>query len=212
MKIAPSILSSNFVRLEEEIKKIERDGADIVHLDVMDGHFVPNLTFGIPVIKQIRKITTLPLDVHLMVQNPENYITDLSKIGVEYISVHQESSVHLHRLISEIKVKNIKAGVALNPGTPVEMLYPILNELDFILLMSVNPGFGGQSFLPLVYDKLDKLQEKIKKNNLFLEIEIDGGVNSNNAPILKKHGADILVAGSFVFKSGNYSQAIRSLR
>ena len=212
MKIAPSILSSNFVRLEEEIKKIERDGADIVHLDVMDGHFVPNLTFGIPVIKQIRKITTLPLDVHLMVQNPENYITDLSKIGVEYISVHQESSVHLHRLISEIKVKNIKAGVALNPGTPVEMLYPILNELDFILLMSVNPGFGGQSFLPLVYDKLDKLHEKIKKNNLFLEIEIDGGVNSNNAPILKKHGADILVAGSFVFKSGNYSQAIRSLR
>ncbi len=212
MKIAPSILSSNFVRLEEEIKKIEKDGADIVHLDVMDGHFVPNLTFGMPVIKQIRKITKLPLDVHLMVQNPENYINDLAQIGVEYVSVHQESSVHLHRLVTEIKSKNIKAGVALNPSTPVEMLYPILKDMDFVLLMSVNPGFGGQSFLPLVYDKMDKLQKKINEYNLSLEIEIDGGVNSENAPILGKHGADILVAGSYVFKSGDYSQAIRSLK
>ncbi len=212
MKIAPSILSSDFVRLEEEIKKIEKDGADIVHLDVMDGHFVPNLTFGVPVIRQIRQITELPLDVHLMVTNPENYINDLSKIGVEYISVHQEASIHLHRLVSEIKAKEIKAGVAINPSTPVEMLYPILKDLDFVLLMSVNPGFGGQSFLPLVYDKLDKLKKEIETNNLNLEIEIDGGVNSENAHVLKKHGADILVAGSYVFKSGDYSQAIRSLR
>ena len=178
----------------------------------MDGHFVPNLTFGMPVIKQIRKITKLPLDVHLMVQNPENYINDLAQIGVEYVSVHQESSVHLHRLVTEIKSKNIKAGVALNPSTPVEMLYPILKDMDFVLLMSVNPGFGGQSFLPLVYDKMDKLQKKINEYNLSLEIEIDGGVNSKNAPILRKHGADILVAGSYVFKSGDYSQAIRSLK
>jgi ribulose-phosphate 3-epimerase len=212
MKIAPSILSSDFVRLEEEINKIEKNGADIIHLDVMDGHFVPNLTFGIPVIKQIRKITSLPLDVHLMVKNPDNYVNDLAQIGVEYVSVHQEASAHLHRLIMEIKSKKIKAGVALNPSTPVEMVFPIIKDLDFVLLMSVNPGFGGQSFLPLVYDKMKKLQKMITEKNLSLEIEIDGGVNSKNAPVLKKYGADILVAGSFVFGSDNYSQAIRSLK
>ena len=212
MKIAPSILSSDFVRLEEEIKKIEKNGADIIHLDVMDGHFVPNLTFGIPVIKQIRKITSLPLDVHLMVKNPDNYVNDLAQIGVEYVSVHQEASAHLHRLIMEIKSKKIKAGVALNPSTPVEMVFPIIKDLDFVLLMSVNPGFSGQKFIESSVEKIKALSKMLKENKSNAIIQVDGGINKDTIKKVARAGATSFVAGSAIFNTKNYKQAILSLR
>ncbi len=212
VKIAPSLLASDFTNIEAEIKRIEAAGADILHLDVMDGHFVPNLTFGIPIIKQIKNICSIPLDVHLMVTNPEDYIEDLAKIGVEYICIHQETVFHLHRQISVIKDFGIKAGVALNPATAIETIFPIIEQLDFVLIMSVNPGFGGQKFLPLVYDKIKKLQEYATTKNTNIEIEIDGGVNNTNAKLLEEAGADILVAGSYVFGNSNYKNQINSLK
>ena len=212
VKIAPSLLASDFTNIETEIKRVEAAGADILHLDVMDGHFVPNLTFGLPVIKQIKKICTIPLDVHLMVTNPENYIEELNDIGVEYISIHQETVQHLHRQISVIKVGGAKAGVALNPATAVETIFPIIQDLDFVLLMSVNPGFGGQKFLPLVYDKIKRIKDYAKSINSTIEIEIDGGVNDLNAKSLVQSGANILVAGSYVFGKSNYKKQINSIR
>ncbi|MBC8385781.1 MAG: ribulose-phosphate 3-epimerase [Candidatus Cloacimonetes bacterium] len=212
IKIAPSILSADFSNLEKEIKAIDDAGADILHLDVMDGHFVPNLTFGIPIIRQIKNAAKIPLDVHLMVTNPENYLEILCDLGVEYISFHQETVFHLHRQVSLIRSKNAKAGIALNPATPVNTIFPLVPELDFVLLMSVNPGFGGQKFLPLVYDKIGKLRDFSKKENPNLEIEIDGGVNNENAGKLVKTGADILVAGSYIFQQKNYKKQVDSLR
>jgi len=212
LKIAPSILSADFLNLESDLQKIVQAGADILHLDVMDGHFVPNLTFGYPVISQIRKHFQIPLDAHLMITNPENYIDILAKIGVDYISIHQETVPHLHRYIQQIKGYGIKAGVALNPATPVESLFPIINDLDFVLIMSVNPGFGGQKFLELAYDKIITLRQKAIELNTNLVIEVDGGVNDQNAPLLQKAGADILVAGYYIFKSSNYAESINSLR
>ncbi len=211
IKIAPSLLSADFVNLQKEIEAVQNAGADILHLDVMDGHFVPNLTFGLPIIKQIKKITKIPLDVHLMVTNPEIYLEPLADLGIEYISIHQETVFHLHRQILLLKNRAVKAGIALNPATPIETIFPIISELDFVLLMSVNPGFGGQHFLPLVYNKIQKLREFTKIKNPTLEIEIDGGVNTENAKTLTNMGADILVAGSFIFGNSDYKKQIQKL-
>ena len=211
-KIAISILNADFNNLQQEILKIQDAEADILHLDVMDGHFVPNLTFGLPIIKQIKDISKIPLDVHLMVSNPQNYLEILADWGIEYVSIHQEVVHHLHRQISVLKSKKVKAGIALNPTTPVETILPILPELDFVLLMSVNPGFGGQKFLPLVYKKITELRNVAASINPDLEIEVDGGVNSDNAPKLVEAGVDILVSGSYIFKSTDYKKQILSLR
>ena len=211
-KIAASILNADFNNLQQEILKIQDAEADILHLDVMDGHFVPNLTFGLPIIKQIKDISKIPLDVHLMVSNPQNYLEILADWGIEYVSIHQEVVHHLHRQISVLKSNKVKAGIALNPTTPVETILPILPELDFVLLMSVNPGFGGQKFLPLVYKKITELRNVAASINPDLEIEVDGGVNSDNAPKLVEAGVDILVSGSYIFKSSDYKKQILSLR
>jgi len=211
-KIATSILTADFNNLQQEILKIQDAEADILHLDVMDGHFVPNLTFGLPIIKQIKDISKIPVDVHLMVSNPQNYLEILAEWGIEYVSIHQEVVHHLHRQISVLKSKKVKAGIALNPATPIETILPILPELDFVLLMSVNPGFGGQKFLPLVYKKIMELKNFAASINPDLEIEVDGGVNNDNAPKLVEAGADILVSGSYIFGSNDYKKQILSLR
>ncbi len=212
IKIAPSLLSADFVRLEEEINNIQKAGADILHLDVMDGHFVPNLTFGLPIIKQIKDIAKIPVDVHLMVSNPHVYLETLGKWKIDYVSFHQEAEDHIHRQLKVLQKHGVKAGIALNPATPVETIFPVITDLDFVLIMSVNPGFGGQSFIPLVYDKIEKLRKMADQVNPELEIEVDGGVNNINAPKLISKGSDILVAGSFVFGSDNYKKQIQSLR
>ncbi|HHE38848.1 MAG TPA: ribulose-phosphate 3-epimerase [Candidatus Cloacimonetes bacterium] len=210
--MAPSILSADFTNLKQEINKVQEAGADILHLDVMDGHFVPNLTFGLPIIKQIKQISKIPLDVHLMVTNPEIYLDILADWKIEYVCIHQETVFHLHRQISFLRSENVKAGIALNPATPIETIFPIIPELDFVLLMSVNPGFGGQKFLPLVYDKIRKLREFSIQKNPELKIEVDGGVNDKNAKSLIKAGADILVSGSYIFGKENFKEQIDSLR
>ena len=212
IKIAPSLLSADFVRLEKEITSIQKAGADILHLDVMDGHFVPNLTFGLPIIKQIKDIAQIPVDVHLMVTNPDVYLETLGKWKIDYVSFHQEAEVHIHRQLRVLQKYGVKAGIALNPATPVETIFPVIAELDFVLIMSVNPGFGGQSFIPLVYDKIEKLRKLADQVNPELEIEVDGGVNNINAPKLISKGSDILVAGSFVFGSDDYKKQIEILK
>jgi ribulose-phosphate 3-epimerase len=212
IKIAPSLLSADFIRLEEEINKIQDAGADILHLDVMDGHFVPNLTFGLPIIKQIKDFTKIPIDVHLMVSNPATYLETLGKWNIDYVSFHQEAEIHIHRQIKVLQDLGVKAGIAINPATPIESIFPVVADLDFVLIMSVNPGFGGQNFIPNVYDKIEKLRKLADQVNPDLEIEIDGGVNNINAPKLISKGSDILVAGSYVFNSDNYKNQIQSLR
>ncbi|MCK4653285.1 MAG: ribulose-phosphate 3-epimerase [Candidatus Cloacimonetes bacterium] len=212
VKIAPSLLSADFTNLEKEIKKVQDAGADILHLDIMDGHFVPNLTFGPLIIKQIKAISKIPVDVHLMVTNPEKYLETLGDWGIEYVSFHQETVFHLHRQVSVLKAKNVKTGIALNPATPVETIFSILSDVDFVLIMSVNPGFGGQKFLPLVYDKIKKLRKFADEKNPNLEIEVDGGVDDKNAPKLVKAGVHILVAGSYIFGKEDYKKQIQSLR
>ncbi|MDP8202166.1 MAG: ribulose-phosphate 3-epimerase [Candidatus Tenebribacter burtonii] len=212
IKIAPSLLSANFVRLEEEINNIQKAGADILHLDVMDGHFVPNLTFGLPIIKQIKDIAQIPVDVHLMVNNPEVYLETLGEWNIEYVSFHQEVENHIHRQLKVLQKHGVKAGIALNPATSIETIFPVITDLDFVLIMSVNPGFGGQSFIPFVYDKIEKLRKLANQVNPELEIEIDGGVNNINAPELIRNGTDILVAGSYIFGSDDYKKQIQSLR
>ncbi len=210
MKIAPSILSADFLNLANELQKIQAAGADIIHLDVMDGHFVPNLTFGLPIIRQIRKMTDIPLDVHLMVTNAEDYLAELIEMKIDYVSFHQETVYHAHRQLAILREKGVKAGIALNPATPVQTLLPIISDLDFVLLMSVDPGFGGQKFLPLVFPKIEILRQNAAKEKL--EIEVDGGINSENAKKLSKNGVDILVAGSFIFSKKDYRKQIESLR
>jgi ribulose-phosphate 3-epimerase len=212
IKIAPSVLSASFLNLESEIKAVQDAGADILHLDIMDGHFVPNLTFGMPIIKQIIQIAKIPLDVHLMVENPKDYLRPLGEMGISYVSFHLEAAIHAHRYLQILKDQNVKAGIALNPSTPVELLFPILPELDFVLLMSVNPGFGGQKMLDLIVPKLQRLKAEITRIGRQIEIEVDGGINSINASLLKEHGAEILVAGSYIFQCKSYKQAIDSLR
>jgi len=212
IKIAPSLLSADFMRLGEEIKAVEASGADMLHLDVMDGHFVPNLTIGPAIVEAIRKSTALPLDVHLMIDNPDRFLDDFIKAGADYLTVHVEASVHLHRIVQYIKNKGVKAGVSLNPATPLFALDHILPDLDMVLLMSVNPGFGGQQFIPFLLDKIRLLKTVIRQRGLDTLVEVDGGVKSDNAAEIASAGADILVMGSAYFYSGDYNSLIKELR
>lgn len=208
--IAPSVLSCDFGRLADELAAL--NGADLLHLDVMDGHYVPNLTFGYPLIEKIRSLSQLPLDVHLMVTNPAAYLDRLADIGVNWISFHQECEYHSHRLIERIKERGIKAGIALNPAVPVSSLECVLPDLDYVLLMSVNPGFSGQKFIPSTMEKVAALRKTIDRQNLPTLIEVDGGVNASNSAALIEAGADILVSASFIFDHADYSEAINQLR
>jgi ribulose-phosphate 3-epimerase len=213
IKVAPSILSADFSRLGEEIKAVEAAGADLIHIDVMDGHFVPNITIGPLIVQACRKATKLPLDVHLMIENPELYIADFAKAGADYITVHAEAARHLHRLVQSIREhKGVKAGVSLNPATPLEELDYILDELDLVLIMSVNPGFGGQAFIPSALRKIRELRQLINDRKLSVEIEVAGGVKAENAAAIAGAGADILVAGSAVYGAKDYAAAIREIR
>jgi ribulose-phosphate 3-epimerase len=213
IKVAPSILSADFSRLGEEIRAVEAAGADLIHVDVMDGHFVPNITIGPLIVQACRKVTKLPLDVHLMIENPERYIADFAKAGADYITVHVEAATHLHRLIQNIREHaGVKTGVSLNPATPLETLDYILGDIDLVLIMSVNPGFGGQAYIPSATDKIRRLRKMINERKLSLEIEVDGGVKLENAAAITGAGADILVAGSAVYGAKDYAAAIRGIR
>jgi ribulose-phosphate 3-epimerase len=212
VKIAPSILSADFSCLAEEIVKIDKAGADFVHIDVMDGHFVPNLTFGAPVVAAIRKVTTLPFDVHLMVANPQDYIAPFTKAGADIITVHAETAPHLHRLIQNIKEKGKKAGVSLNPSTPLSIIEEVLADVDMVLIMSVNPGFGGQQFIPGAVSKIARLKTMLAERNLAVDIEVDGGINAATARQVVAAGANILVAGSAVYGAPDIAQAIKDIR
>ncbi|MDW2876994.1 MULTISPECIES: ribulose-phosphate 3-epimerase [Bacillaceae] len=212
VKIAPSILSADFSRLGEEIKDVERGGADYIHVDVMDGHFVPNITIGPLIVEAVRPITKLPLDVHLMIENPDKYIEAFAKAGADYITVHAEASRHLHRTIHLIKSYGVKAGVVLNPATPAEALKHIIQDIDMVLLMTVNPGFGGQKFISSVLPKIRQVKEMAAEQGLDLEIEVDGGVNEETAKLCIEAGANVLVAGSAVYNQKDRAKAIAALR
>lgn len=212
VKIAPSILSADFSKLGEEISDVEKGGAELIHVDVMDGHFVPNITIGPLIVESIRPITKLPLDVHLMIENPDQYIESFAKAGADYITVHVEACRHLHRTIQLIKSFGVKAGVVLNPATPVQLIEPILEELDIVLLMSVNPGFGGQKFIPSVLNKIKQVRDLAKQKGVQLEIEVDGGVNEQTARLCVEAGATILVAGSAVYNQEDRGKAISILK
>jgi ribulose-phosphate 3-epimerase len=210
--IAPSILSADFTRLGEEIDLLEKAGADLLHLDIMDGHFVPNITFGPGIVKQIHGITGLPLDVHLMIANPEIYADAFINSGADIVTVHAEATNHLHRLLSYIRGKKKKTGVSINPATPVNAISEIIPYVDIVLVMTVNPGFGGQSFIPEGADKVKRVKALLKEHKSDALIEVDGGVNDETAPLLWKAGADILVAGSYIFQTKDYGDAIESIR
>lgn len=212
VKIAPSILSADFSRLGEEIKDVEKGGADYIHVDVMDGHFVPNITIGPLIVEAIRPVTKLPLDVHLMIENPDQYVEAFAHAGADYITVHVEACRHLHRTIQNIKSYGVKAGVVLNPATPVETIQHIIEDVDMVLLMSVNPGFGGQKFIHSVLPKIRQVREMIDAKGLNIEIEIDGGVNAETAKLCIEAGADVLVAGSAVYNQADRQKAIMALR
>jgi ribulose-phosphate 3-epimerase len=210
--IAPSILSADFSKLGDEIRAVEAAGADWIHVDVMDGHFVPNITMGPLVVEAVRRSTSLPIDVHLMITQPDRYIADFAAAGADYIAVHQEACTHLHRTIQLIREKKAKPGVALNPATPVESLEWILADLEFVLVMSVNPGFGGQQFIPSALDKIVQLKKMIRNRGLSTLIQIDGGVNAETIFRIAQAGVDVFVAGSAVFGSDDYSQTIADLK
>jgi ribulose-phosphate 3-epimerase len=211
-KIAPSILSADFCHLGDEIKRVEAAGADFIHVDVMDGHFVPNLTLGPPVIEFIRKATTLPLDVHLMIENPERYIDDFVSAGSDILTVHVETCPHLHRTIQQIKEKGIKAGVTLNPSTPLSSVEEVIGDVDLLLIMSVNPGFGGQKFIPSMIDKIKRARKLIDSKGSKAMLEVDGGLKTDNMKEISNAGCDVFVAGSAIFKSKDYAETISAMR
>jgi ribulose-phosphate 3-epimerase len=212
LKIAPSILAADFCKLGEEVQAVEQAGADWIHIDVMDGNFVPNITVGPPVVESLRKVTKLPLDVHLMIDNPDQYIGQFASAGADIITVHVETCPHLHRTIQLIKEQNVRAGVVLNPATALFHLDEILSEVSMVLIMSVNPGFGGQSFIPHTLEKLQILRHTLDESQLEMDIEVDGGVKADNAGEIKAAGANVLVAGSAIFNSDDYKVAIEQLR
>jgi len=211
-KIAPSILSADFTRLGEEIKAVEEAGADYIHIDVMDGHFVPNITVGPMIVKAARKATDLPLDVHLMIESPEMYIDDFVKVGSDLITVHVETVTHLHRILEVMRNAGVKAGAALNPATSLSSIEYVLRHLDMVVLMTVNPGFGGQSFIPEVLPKISELKKIIAQKGIEVDIEVDGGINVKNIAQAAQAGANVFVAGNAVFSSQNYAETISMMR
>jgi ribulose-phosphate 3-epimerase len=212
IKIAPSILSADILKLKDQIDAVVENGADFIHVDVMDGYFVPNITFGPVIVSALNKITKLPLDVHLMIMNADNYIPQFAAAGADIITVHQEACPHLHRTIQLIKENGAKAGVSLNPATDLSLIEPILPELDLVLLMTVNPGFGGQQFIPLVLDKLSWLAEYKQESQSGFLIEVDGGINKKTVPQVVRAGAEVLVAGDAIFSQQDPGDACRQLK
>lgn len=211
-ELAPSILSADFSKLGEDVSSIEKGGADLIHVDVMDGHFVPNISFGTVVMKSLNKITKLPYDVHLMIENPDRYLEDFVTEKTEYITVHQEACIHLHRTVQHIKGLGIKAGVSINPATSLTVIEEILDDIDLVLIMSVNPGFGGQKFIPNALSKIERLAKIREERGLKFKIEVDGGVTLNNAAQIANAGADILVAGSAVFGTDDIANRVMDFK
>ena len=212
IKVSPSILSADFAKLGEEVAAAEKAGAELIHIDAMDGHFVPNITIGPLVVKAIRDVTKLPFDVHLMIENPDNYIKEFADSGADLITVHQEACVHLHRTIQNIKECGAKAGVSINPGTPINSLESIISDLDMVLIMSVNPGFGGQKFIPESLQKIKQLKAMINERQLNIDIEVDGGVTVDNVSSVHAAGADIVVMGSAFYNSENYAATVAAVK
>ncbi len=212
VQIAPSILSADFARLAEEAARVEQAGADLLHVDVMDGHFVPNLTAGPPIVEALAKVTKLPLDVHLMITNADAFIPEFADAGASYLTVHVEACPHLHRTVQSIKERGVKAGVTLNPATPLSTLEEILADVDLVLIMSVNPGFGGQEFIPATLRKIAHTRDLIRRTGSHALVEVDGGIKVDNAADVVKAGAEILVAGSAIFRSRDYAATIKAMR
>jgi ribulose-phosphate 3-epimerase len=212
IRIAPSLLSADFGRLREEVRAVEQAGADLLHVDVMDGRFVPNITIGPVVVKALKAAASKPLDVHLMIVEPERYLEDFARAGADALSVHAEACVHLHRTVQQIRALGKRAGVALNPHTPLDQLRVVLPDLHSVLLMTVNPGFGGQAFIASVVPKIRELREEIDRRGLDVDISVDGGIGAETAAIVTEAGANVLVAGAAVFNSSNYRQAITDIR
>ncbi len=212
IKIAPSILSADFTRLGDEVKAVEEAGADYIHIDVMDGHFVPNITIGPMIVEAVKRVTELPLDVHLMISDPDKYIDEFSRAGADILTIHQEACLHLHRSIHYIKDRGIKAGVSLNPATPVNTIEYVLQDIDLVLIMTVNPGFGGQKFIPEIVPKITQLKNIIKSSGYNTLIEVDGGIGPDTVKVVSSAGADIVVAGSAIFNSRNYKETISLMR
>jgi ribulose-phosphate 3-epimerase len=211
-KIAPSILSADFTRLQEEIREVEKAGADYIHIDVMDGHFVPNITVGPMIVKAVRRVTALPLDVHLMITEPDSFIDEFAKAGADILTVHTETANHLHRTIQHIRDSGVKPSVSLNPATCLEVIDYILDDLDMVLLMTVNPGFEGQQFISEVIPKIERLRRMIDKRGLDIDIEVDGGIGPDNISEVSSAGANVFVAGSAIFYSEDYKKTISTMR